>query len=421
MGVPPGEDDREGVPGYSDGDARPQHTVTITRAFWLGRYPVTRGGTPRSSRTPAIRAGARPGETQLSRRPIATQWWMSALPTRPRTPHGYRARLARPTVCRARQSGNMRRGPAQRRPVSGAMVQPRLAATPMSRTRRCGRVGLAGSTRPIQTRSGISRATTVMPTRPLSGTSNRTASGFMTCWAMSGSGRQIAGTIGTREHRATDQPGQPEIVPGGFCAAAPGSALRGSFAPATATSALPVSAASMLVSAWPEPLSLLHTPPPYLLESKWRSLGRNRYDFYIRKCNEISGQNRPVRPHRVLPSPAHCTGAIRVLPGLGIDWCLKHGHERDDPSVPSSLNSRGSGVSPSLARRVPAWRRLAAAVAASALALPGCTEPTRLAKLGQSALGTLDAAQCQSCRFGDTGYRSKAIGRCPARRSTPPA
>ncbi len=44
MGVPPGEDDREGVPGYSDGDARPQHTVTITRAFWLGRYPVTRGG-----------------------------------------------------------------------------------------------------------------------------------------------------------------------------------------------------------------------------------------------------------------------------------------------------------------------------------------------------------------------------------------
>jgi hypothetical protein len=37
--------------------------------------------------------------------------------------------------------------------------------------------------------------------------------------------------------------------------------------------------------------------------------------------------------------------------GLGIDLCLEHGHERDDPSAPSGLNSRGDDVSPSLARR----------------------------------------------------------------------
>jgi formylglycine-generating enzyme required for sulfatase activity len=43
MGVPPEEDDREGVSRSYDDDARPSHKVTIAHAFWLGRYSVTRG------------------------------------------------------------------------------------------------------------------------------------------------------------------------------------------------------------------------------------------------------------------------------------------------------------------------------------------------------------------------------------------
>jgi len=43
MGVPPEEDDREAFPRSYDDEARPQHRVTIAHAFWLGRYPVTRG------------------------------------------------------------------------------------------------------------------------------------------------------------------------------------------------------------------------------------------------------------------------------------------------------------------------------------------------------------------------------------------
>ena len=37
---------------------------------------------------------------------------------------------------------------------------------------------------------------------------------------------------------------------------------------------------------------------------------------------------------------------------LGIDWCVEHGHERDDPWAPSRVNSRGVDVSLLLARRV---------------------------------------------------------------------
>jgi formylglycine-generating enzyme required for sulfatase activity len=40
MGVPEAESKREGT---GDHDARPQHEVTISRPFWLGKYPVTRG------------------------------------------------------------------------------------------------------------------------------------------------------------------------------------------------------------------------------------------------------------------------------------------------------------------------------------------------------------------------------------------
>jgi formylglycine-generating enzyme required for sulfatase activity len=43
MGVPPEETKREGAPASYDDDARPQHTVTIARPFYLGKHPVTRG------------------------------------------------------------------------------------------------------------------------------------------------------------------------------------------------------------------------------------------------------------------------------------------------------------------------------------------------------------------------------------------
>nr|WP_294543245.1 SUMF1/EgtB/PvdO family nonheme iron enzyme [uncultured Rhodopila sp.] len=42
MGVPPGEEDREGVPQQFRWSS-PQKRVTIAQPFWLGRYPVTRG------------------------------------------------------------------------------------------------------------------------------------------------------------------------------------------------------------------------------------------------------------------------------------------------------------------------------------------------------------------------------------------
>ncbi len=40
MGIPPEESKREGT---GDDNARPVHPVTITRPFWLARYPLTRG------------------------------------------------------------------------------------------------------------------------------------------------------------------------------------------------------------------------------------------------------------------------------------------------------------------------------------------------------------------------------------------
>jgi sulfatase modifying factor 1 len=42
MGVPPGEEYREGVPASLRWSS-PQQRVTIAQPFWLGRYPVTRG------------------------------------------------------------------------------------------------------------------------------------------------------------------------------------------------------------------------------------------------------------------------------------------------------------------------------------------------------------------------------------------
>ena len=42
MGVPPEESEREQTSNYDD-NARPQHPVRISRPFYLGRYPVTRG------------------------------------------------------------------------------------------------------------------------------------------------------------------------------------------------------------------------------------------------------------------------------------------------------------------------------------------------------------------------------------------
>ncbi|MCK6452125.1 MAG: formylglycine-generating enzyme family protein [Alphaproteobacteria bacterium] len=42
MGVPPGEEEREGTPDQFKGWSVPQHRVTIGRAFALGKYEVTR-------------------------------------------------------------------------------------------------------------------------------------------------------------------------------------------------------------------------------------------------------------------------------------------------------------------------------------------------------------------------------------------
>ncbi len=42
MGVPPGEEKREGYSGWVGGDAQPQRRVTLEYSFSLGRYEVTR-------------------------------------------------------------------------------------------------------------------------------------------------------------------------------------------------------------------------------------------------------------------------------------------------------------------------------------------------------------------------------------------
>ena len=43
MGVPPIEEEREGVPKEYRGRSTPRQSVTIPSPFLLGRYPVTRG------------------------------------------------------------------------------------------------------------------------------------------------------------------------------------------------------------------------------------------------------------------------------------------------------------------------------------------------------------------------------------------
>ena len=42
MGVPPKEEEREGVPKEYRGWSTPRQSITIPSPFWLGRYPVTR-------------------------------------------------------------------------------------------------------------------------------------------------------------------------------------------------------------------------------------------------------------------------------------------------------------------------------------------------------------------------------------------
>ena len=71
----------------------------------------------------------------------------------------------------------------------------------------------------------------------------------------------------------------------------------------------------------------------------------------------------PMPPIRVAATSADTfttagrrpTASVRGNARLGIDPWLEHGHVRGYPSAPSSLNSRGSGVSPSLARRAPGF------------------------------------------------------------------
>ncbi len=43
IGVPPQEEEREGVPQSWRGKSIPRQSINISHAFWLGRYPVTRG------------------------------------------------------------------------------------------------------------------------------------------------------------------------------------------------------------------------------------------------------------------------------------------------------------------------------------------------------------------------------------------
>lgn len=109
MGVPPGEEDREGVPKTFRWSS-PQQRITIGQPFWLGRYPVTRGQFAafvadaghrcrtrpiRSSRTPRAIGNGRPAETAAgtipaSSRPMTTRSSASAMTTPRRMSNGCR-------------------------------------------------------------------------------------------------------------------------------------------------------------------------------------------------------------------------------------------------------------------------------------------------------------------------------------------
>jgi len=68
-----------------------------------------------------------------------------------------------------------------------------------------------------------------------------------------------------------------------------------------------------------------------------------------RGCYQLA----PRRTFTSNPVPMSGTPTASVYGGacLGINWCVEHGHERDDPSASSGLNSRGIDVSLLLARR----------------------------------------------------------------------
>ena len=86
------------------------------------------------------------------------------------------------------------------------------------------------------------------------------AFGFTTCTAMSGNVARIAGTAITIMHPPMVPRGQPEIVVGAFCEAAPGSLARGFSVRPRATGAARRTGTTGSASAWPERL-----PPNSLL------------------------------------------------------------------------------------------------------------------------------------------------------------
>jgi len=71
MGIPPEETKREGA-GSHDDNARPQHTVTIARPFYLGRHPVTRGAFAAFARATgfADTPWQKPGFAQTDQHPV---------------------------------------------------------------------------------------------------------------------------------------------------------------------------------------------------------------------------------------------------------------------------------------------------------------------------------------------------------------
>ena len=96
-----------------------------------------------------------------------------------------------------------------------------------------------------------------------------TASDCTICTETYGGRWRTVGTGVMRAHRRTGARGCRGIAPGAFCAAAPGTSIRGTFAPLTATGTTPVSGTTLSASALPGrsrgsvslPLASL---PPYL-------------------------------------------------------------------------------------------------------------------------------------------------------------
>jgi formylglycine-generating enzyme required for sulfatase activity len=224
--IPAGEfwmgsgDEEEG--GY-EGE-RPRHRVTIGQRFAIGRYPVTfeeyvHFCVAEQRKKPDDRGWGK------KRRPVIDVSWQDA--------QDYLAWLSQKV------------GRAYRLPSEAEWEYACRAGTTT-------RYSFGDAITPEKANfsdSGLGRTSRV-------GAYRRTPGGSMTCTAMSGSGQKMIGTKITGERRPLDRRGgsraHRQIRAFAWFAAATGTTFRGTAGPPSAARSIPITAAAMSGSGWPE-------------------------------------------------------------------------------------------------------------------------------------------------------------------------